>query len=231
MNTQTNVTGALATLLVFCVVPIPSSAMTAETNGPFQPAMQQGSGTSDLFIPAAERGGGRGGGGGARAGAGGGRAAPANRGGGGSAAAANRGAGQGARAANRGAGDRQVRSQATSTINHNRAGSANVNSNRNINANNVSNRNLNNVNVNNVNVSGDFDGGWNGGWDDDYHPLAAAAVIGGTAALVGSMVNSVPPSCVPVVVNGITYSQCGSTWYQPQYAGTSVQYQVVNPPQ
>ena len=24
--------------------------------------------------------------------------------------------------------------------------------------------------------------------------------------------------------------QCGSTWYQPQYAGTTVQYVVVNPP-
>ena len=30
--------------------------------------------------------------------------------------------------------------------------------------------------------------------------------------------------------NGISYSQCGSTWYQPQYYGSSVQYVVVNPP-
>jgi hypothetical protein len=218
MNTQAKVSGALATLLVLCTAPIPSYAVTADRNGSFQPAVQHGGDTSDLLVTAAARGGGRAGGGaGARGGGGGGRAAAANRGGGGGAAAANRGA-----------GDRQVRSQAASNINHNRAGNANL-SNRNINANNVGNRNVNNFN--NVNVSGDFDGGWNGGWDDDYHPFAAAAVVGGTAALVGSMVNSIPPSCAPVVVNGATYSQCGSTWYQPQYAGTSVQYEVVNPPQ
>ena len=228
MNTQTKIGGALATLLVFCAAPFPASAVTAERNGSFQPAVQHGTDANDLLVTAAARGGGRGGGG-ARAGGGGGRAAGANRGGGGGAAAANRGGGGGAAAANRGAGDRQVRSQAASNIN-NRAGNANL-SNRNINANNVGNRNVNNFNNRNVNVSGDFDGGWNGGWDDDYHPFAAAAVVGGTAALVGSMVNSIPPSCAPVVVNGATYSQCGSTWYQPQYAGTSVQYEVVNPPQ
>ena len=221
MNTQTNVSGALATLLVLCTAPIPSYAVTAERNGSFQPAVQHGGDTSDLLVAAAQRGGG-----GAR---GGGRAAGGGNRGGGGAAAANRGGGGGAAAANRGAGDRQVRSQAASNINS-RAGNANL-SNRNINANNVGNRNVNNFNNRNVNVSGDFDGGWNGGWDDDYHPFAAAAVVGGTAALVGSMVNSIPPSCAPTVVNGVTYSNCGGTWYQPQYAGTSVQYQVVNPPQ
>ncbi len=230
MNTQTKVTGVLATLLIFGAAPIPSYAVTAERNGSFQPAVQHGADSSDLLVAAAQRGGGgRGGGGGARGGGGGGARS------GGGAAAANRGGG-GAAAANRSGGDRQVRSQATSTVNHragnanvnsNRAGNANVNNNRNAVANNSGNRTVNNVNVN-----GDFDGNnWNGGWDDDYHPFAAAAVVGGTAAIVGSMVNSIPPSCTPVVVNGATYSQCGSTYYQPQYAGTSVQYQVVNPPQ
>jgi len=218
MNTQTKVTGVLATLLVFGATPIPSYAVTVERNDSFQPAVQHGADTSDLLVTAAQRGGG-----GARGGGGGGA-----RGGGG-AAAANRGGGGGAAAANRGGGQRQVRSQATSNVNH-RAGNANVNNSRNNIANNSGNRSINNVN--NVNVNGDFDGGdWNGGWDDDYHPFAAAAVIGGTAAIVGSMVNSVPPSCAPVVVSGVTYSQCGSTWYQPQYAGTSVQYEVVNAPQ
>jgi len=37
--------------------------------------------------------------------------------------------------------------------------------------------------------------------------------------------------CSSVVVNGIGYSQCGSTWYQPYYSGTTVQYVVVMPPQ
>lgn len=233
MNTQTKVTGVLATLLVFGVAPIPSYAVTAQRNGSFQPAVQHGADTSDLLVAAAQRGGGGGRGGGGRSAGGG------NRGGGG-AAAANRGGGGGAAAANRsGGGQRQVRSQATSNVNHragnanvnsNRAANANINNNRNNIANNSGNRTVNNVN--NVNVAGDFDGNnWNGGWDDDYHPFAAAAVVGGTAAIVGSMVNSIPPSCTPVVVNGATYSQCGSTYYQPQYAGTSVQYQVVNPPQ
>jgi hypothetical protein len=43
-------------------------------------------------------------------------------------------------------------------------------------------------------------------------------------------VYSVPPSCVTTVVNGMTYTQCGSTWYQPQYYGNNVQYVVVAPP-
>ena len=225
MNTQTKVTGVLATLLVFGTAPIPSYAVTAERNGSFQPAVQHGADGSDLLVAAAQRGGG-----GARGG-GGGRGGGATRGGGGGgAAAANRGGGGGAAAANRSGGQRQVRSQATSNVNH-RAANANVNSNRTNVANNSGNRTVNNVNRN-VNVAGDFDGNnWNGGWDDDYHPFAAAAVVGGTAAIVGSMVNSIPPSCTPVVVNGATYSQCGSTYYQPQYAGTSVQYEVVNPPQ
>ncbi|MFA9439082.1 hypothetical protein ACDA63_05540 [Uliginosibacterium sp. sgz301328] len=67
-----------------------------------------------------------------------------------------------------------------------------------------------------------------------YHPIATAAVataaVVTTAAVVGSIVHSLPPSCSVVSVNGITYQQCGSTWYQPQYAGTTVQYVVVNPP-
>jgi hypothetical protein len=32
------------------------------------------------------------------------------------------------------------------------------------------------------------------------------------------------------MVNGLTYQQCGSTWYQPQFAGTSTTYVVVAPP-
>ena len=54
--------------------------------------------------------------------------------------------------------------------------------------------------------------------------------IGAAAAVVGSIVNQPPANCVPVAVNGITYQQCGSTWYQPQYAGEAVQYVVVAPP-
>lgn len=70
--------------------------------------------------------------------------------------------------------------------------------------------------------------GWYG------HPVATAAAVTATvavtAAVVGSIVHSVPPSCTQVIVNGLAYQQCGSTWYQPQYVGTSVQYVVINAP-
>jgi hypothetical protein len=68
-----------------------------------------------------------------------------------------------------------------------------------------------------VDVDVDVDDGCcHNGWDDDYHPVAAAAVIAGTAAVIGSMVSTPPPNCVPVSYGGIVYQQCGSTWYQPQ---------------
>ncbi|HEY4575101.1 MAG TPA: hypothetical protein VIJ26_14080 [Thermoanaerobaculia bacterium] len=111
---------------------------------------------------------------------------------------------------------------------------ANVNRNANVNQNANVNRNVNvnqNVNVNrNVNV--DVDNHWdNDGWD---HPVAAGMAIGTaaaiTAAAIGSIAYSLPPSCTMVAMNGVTYQQCGSTWYQPQYAGSQVTYVVVNPP-
>lgn len=117
---------------------------------------------------------------------------------------------------------------------------------RNVNANHSRdiNRNVNvdrdlNVNHNhNVNIDVDHHGhgGWDNDWDDDWddHPFAtAAAVTAGvalTSAVIGSIVYTVPPSCITTIVNGIAYQQCGSTWYQPQYSGTTVQYIVVNPP-
>jgi hypothetical protein len=69
--------------------------------------------------------------------------------------------------------------------------------------------------------------------DDWYHPWATAAVVGATtvtAIAIGTAVASVPKTCVPVLVNGISYQQCGSTWYQPQYIGTTLQYVVVGAP-
>lgn len=144
-----------------------------------------------------------------------------------------------------GGGHAQARASAHSSVNRpaggqNRAaatGSHNVNRNQASSTNRNVNRNVNreqNVNVNrNVNVNVDYDdhNHWND-WDD--HPFAtAAAVTAGvavTSAVIGSIVNSVPPSCVTTVVNGIAYQQCGSTWYQPQYSGTNVQYIVVNAP-
>ena len=98
--------------------------------------------------------------------------------------------------------------------------------------NNVNNRNVN-VNANrnvNVNVDNNRGGCCGGGWDNDYHPVARAAAVTATvavtAAVVGSMVNTVPTGCVPVNYGGMIYQQCGSTWYQPQGS----QYVVINPP-
>lgn len=101
-------------------------------------------------------------------------------------------------------------------------GTANVNINHNV------NRNVN-VNSNRHYDDHHHHDHWDD-WDDHWHPVATAATVAVTAAVVGSIVRSIPPSCSTVMVNGISYSQCGSTWYQPQYSGSSVQYVVVNPP-
>ncbi len=112
----------------------------------------------------------------------------------------------------------------------------NANGNRDINRNHDVNRDVNrNVNRHvdrDVNVNVDYhDDHWNR-WDD--HPFAtAAAVTAGvavTSAVIGSMVYSIPPSCVTTVINGMAYQQCGNVWYEPRYAGTTVQYVVINAP-
>lgn len=118
-----------------------------------------------------------------------------------------------------------VRSTSGNNLNaaHNRGANANRNVNRNTNVNRNYNRD--------VNVDVDYHGGWDNDWDDHYHPIAAGVAMGATAAIVGSIVSHPPTTgCVTQIVNGISYTQCGSTWYQPQYAGTTVQYIVVNPP-
>ena len=114
---------------------------------------------------------------------------------------------------------------------------SNVNVNRNVSNVNV-NRSVSNVNVNrNVNIDRDIDVDHRyGGWGDGccYHPAATAAAVTAaavtTAAVVGSVVRTLPPSCGAVSISGITYQRCGSTWYQPQFAGTTINYVVVNPP-
>ena len=160
------------------------------------------------------RGGGGGGGGGARASA-------SSGGGGGGARASASGGGANRAAAGSGGGARQSaqvdNSRADVRTNNVRSSSVN---------------NVNNVNVErNVNVNVEGHGGCcHDGWDNDYHPVATAAAVGTavavTSAVVGSIVRSVPPNCVPVNYGGVVYQQCGSTWYQPQGS----QYVVVNPP-
>jgi hypothetical protein len=106
--------------------------------------------------------------------------------------------------------NRTVKNNTRTSVNKN----TNVNSNKNTNV---------NVNANrHVDVDVDVDRG--------FHPVAAVATVAVTAAVIGSMTPSLPPSgCVPVMVGNVMYQQCGPNWYQPQYVGTSVQYVVVAP--
>ena len=48
-----------------------------------------------------------------------------------------------------------------------------------------------------------------------------------TAAAVGSMYNSLPPSCSPYAGS---YYYCGGAYYAPRYEGSSVTYVVVDKP-
>lgn len=131
-----------------------------------------------------------------------------------------------------------ARSTSKSSVNHNRDRNPNRNSGNRNNNNRNNNRNTN-ISGNDVNINVDRDvryddhhhhhDHWDD-WDDDWHPVATMAAVTMTAAVIGSIVNSIPPDCSTVIVNGISYSQCGNTWYQPQYYGSSVQYVVVNPP-
>jgi hypothetical protein len=123
------------------------------------------------------------------------------------------------------AADRNVKNNTRTSVNKN------TNTNRNTNVNSNVNRNTNvnvnkDVNVNtsrHVDVDVDVDRGW--------HPVATVATVAVTAAVIGSVVNTLPPSgCYPVQIGPTLYQQCGTYWYQPQYYGTTVQYVVVNPP-
>ncbi|MGH8439787.1 MAG: hypothetical protein ACRERW_12130 [Pseudomonas sp.] len=126
------------------------------------------------------------------------------------------------------------------------SGNRQVNTNRQINSNNrhvnAGNRAYVNSGTRNVNIDNhrdvdiDVDGGGRYGYDDDYHPIAAAAVVTATvvatAAVVGSVFrpSQMPSDCVQVMRYNTAYLQCGSTWFQPQYQGSNVTYVVVSPP-
>ena len=109
--------------------------------------------------------------------------------------------------------------------------SANVNRSASVDRSASVNRNVNVDRDVDVNIDHRYGGA---GYGCCYNPVGRAAVATAaavtTAAVVGSMVHTLPPSCQSVSVNGFTYQQCGSTWYQPQFQGTSVTYVVINPP-
>lgn len=98
-----------------------------------------------------------------------------------------------------------------------------------------SNKNINIDNSKDIDIDVDRRGG--GGYyygHNNYNPVATAvgvtAAVMVTAAVIGSIVNTLPPSCSTVMVNGISYSQCGNDWYEPRYNGSSVSYVVVTNP-
>jgi hypothetical protein len=107
-----------------------------------------------------------------------------------------------------------------------------VNRNKNVNVNRNKNTNRNrNVNVNrNKNVNVDVNVNRRGGRRHGYRPVATGVAIAATAIIVGSVVRSLPTGCSTVVRHGIAYSQCGTVWYEPQYAGNDVTYVIVNTP-
>lgn len=130
-----------------------------------------------------------------------------------------------ARGGNRGGGGK-----AHSSVNRGGGGNKNANRNKSTNRNTNVNRNKNtNINKNvNVDVNVNHRHGCCGG---GYHPVARGVAVGAavavTAAVIGSVVYTLPTGCVTVIQNGISYRQCGSTWYEPRYSGNNVSYVVV----
>jgi hypothetical protein len=55
-------------------------------------------------------------------------------------------------------------------------------------------------------------------------PGQPAYVMGGTYA-------TLPPGCITPTVGGVTYYQCGYTWFKPSYGANGVHYTVVPPQQ
>ena len=154
---------------------------------------------------------------------------------------AKRGASAGSRSASTGSGSTSAGSRSTGTAARTNTASRSTAANTNTNRNTTVDRNTNVNRSTSVNVSRDVDidvddyDGCCGGCCHNDHPVAAAmavtAAVSLTAAAIGSIVSTPPPNCVPVNVNGVTYQQCGNTWYQPQMSGSSTTYVVVNPPQ
>lgn len=88
------------------------------------------------------------------------------------------------------------------------------------------------VNVGDIDVHGGYYDRW-GCCATRAGAAVAGAAVGAavTAAAIGSVAYTLPASCTVVVVDDTTYEQCGSTWYRPQFSGTTTTYVVVSPPQ
>lgn len=65
-------------------------------------------------------------------------------------------------------------------------------------------------------------------WDDynRYYGYRGGVYVGTTTTYITTL----PCTTTAVVVNGVTYYNCSSTWYQRGYSGSSVTYVVVKAP-
>ena len=128
--------------------------------------------------------------------------------------------------------DMQVRNSSRSNINHGGGRTRDFDRNPNNNRPNFDrDRNVNKNRDVNINRNIDIDIDHDYDWGDRYHPVArgvAAAVV--TSAVIGSYYRTLPTNRVTTYRGSVVYYQCGSTWYQPSYYGSSVQYVVVNNP-
>lgn len=71
-------------------------------------------------------------------------------------------------------------------------------------------------------------------WDNDAGAFVAGALVGGAigaaAASTNTYVATLPCAPATVVVGGVTYFNCASSWYQQAHAGGQVTYVIVDPP-
>jgi hypothetical protein len=101
---------------------------------------------------------------------------------------------------------------------------------------NTGNINTGDINVDrNVNVDAGYGAGgaYNGGayyHGENYYSgsAVAGAFIGGL--IIGSLINSYPPSSQTVVIHEVTYYYDGTNYYQEVYDGIDVVYKVVTDP-
>ncbi len=81
-------------------------------------------------------------------------------------------------------------------------------------------------------------------WDDHWHrdydngaAFVAGAVVGGAtvaaasaAASTTNYLTTLPCAATVVTVNGVTYYQCGTTWYGRGYQSDTIVYLIIDPP-
>jgi hypothetical protein len=64
-------------------------------------------------------------------------------------------------------------------------------------------------------------------WDDHHHYGYSGGIYVGTST---TYITTLPCTTTAVIVNGVTYYNCSSTWYQRGYSGSSVTYVTVKAP-